>query len=78
VDAFDLDVFEVRPVRGLIAEAMGQIDEFQPHAVFQIFFEHHAANFFRHGILPLDCPALRRGISDDEPRSGGGGFHMSF
>ena len=53
VDALDLDVLEVRPVRRLIAEAMGQIVELQPHAVLEIFFEHHAANSFCHGILPL-------------------------
>ena len=53
VDALDLHVLEVRPVRGLIAEAMGQVIELQPHAVLEIFFEHHAANSFGHGILPL-------------------------
>ncbi len=53
VDALDLHVLEVRPVRGLIAEAVGQVVELQPHAVLQIFFERHAANFFCHGSLPL-------------------------
>ena len=52
VDALDLDVLEVRPVRRLVAEAMGQIVELQPHAVLEVFFEHHAANSFGHGILP--------------------------
>ena len=31
VDALDLDVFEIRPVRRLIAEAMGQVVELEPH-----------------------------------------------
>ena len=57
VDALDLDVLEIRPVRGLIAEAMGQVIELQPHAVLEIFFEHHAANFLGHGILP--CSRIR-------------------
>jgi hypothetical protein len=33
VDALDLDVLEIGPVRGLISEAMGQVVELQPHAV---------------------------------------------
>ena len=45
VDALDLDVLEIRPVRGLIAEAMRQIVELQPHAVVIVLLEHHAANF---------------------------------
>ena len=53
VDALDLDVLEIRPVRRLIAEAMGQIVELQPHAVLEVLFEHHAANSFGHGFLPF-------------------------
>jgi hypothetical protein len=48
VDALDLDVFEIGPVRGLVAEAMGQIVELEPHAVLEFLFERHAADFFRH------------------------------
>ena len=59
VDALDLDVLEIRPVRRLIAEAMGQIVELQPHAVFEVFLEHHAANSFGHGILPVLFARLR-------------------
>jgi hypothetical protein len=32
---------------------MGQIVELQPHAVLEIFLEHHAANAFGHGFLPV-------------------------
>src|SRR5262245_20222443 len=51
VDAFDLDVFEIRPVGRLIAEAMGQVIELESHAVVVVLFEHHAANFFCHGTF---------------------------
>ena len=51
VDALDLDVLEIGPVRRLIAEAMGQVVELQPHAVLEVLFERHAANFLGHGIL---------------------------
>jgi hypothetical protein len=32
---------------------VGQVVELQPHAVLEIFFEHHSANSFGHGILLL-------------------------
>jgi hypothetical protein len=32
---------------------MGQIVELQPHAVVEIFFERHTANFLGHGVPPL-------------------------
>jgi hypothetical protein len=49
MDALDLDVFEIGPVRGLVAEAMRQIVELEAHAVGQVLLERHAANFFCHG-----------------------------
>jgi hypothetical protein len=58
MDALDLDVFEIGPVRGLVAETMGQIVELEAHAVGQVLLERHAANFFCHGTSsPL--PARR-------------------
>src|SRR5262249_17998410 len=60
VDALDLDIFEVGPVRGLITETMGQVIEFQPHAVFKVLFKHHAANSFGHGILPCCLRPFRK------------------
>jgi hypothetical protein len=48
VDALDLDVFEIGPVRGLVTEAMGQIVELEPHAVLEVLLECHAADFLRH------------------------------
>ena len=49
MDAFDFDVFEIGPVRGLIAEPMREIGEFEPHTVVGVFFKHYATDFFRHG-----------------------------
>ena len=72
VNALDLDVLEIRPVRRLIAEAMGQVVELQPHAVLEVFFKHHAANSFGHGILPC----LLSSELSLQPNSGGGGIHM--
>src|SRR6266576_1303028 len=48
MDALDLDVFEVGPVRGLVTETVRQVVELEPHAVGQILLEHDAADFFRH------------------------------
>src|SRR5262249_48794049 len=52
----DLHVLEIRPVRRLIAEPVGQIDELQSHAVVGVLLERHAANFFRHVCPP--CPSI--------------------
>src|SRR5712691_4427412 len=48
MDALDLDVLEIGPVRRLVAEAMGQVGELEPHAVVGVLLERHAANLFRH------------------------------
>ena len=56
VDALDLDVFEIRPVRRLVAEAMGQIVELEPHGVVVVLLERHAANFLRHATPPSSTP----------------------
>src|SRR5262249_55021496 len=53
VDALDLDVFEVGPVRRLITETMRQIIELEPHAVVVVVLERHAADLFRHGNSSL-------------------------
>src|SRR3984957_11267540 len=52
MDALDLDVLEIRPVRGLEAEAVGQVGELQPHAVVVVLLEHDAADFLRHEFPP--------------------------
>ena len=53
VDALDLDVLEVGPVRGLIAEPMRQVVELKPHVVLEVLLERHATNFLRHAcVLP--------------------------
>ena len=52
VDALDLHILEIGPVRRLIAEAVGQIVEFEPHRVVEIFLEIDAANF-RHASSSL-------------------------
>ena len=64
MDALDLDVFEIGPVRRLIAEAMGQIVELKPHRVVVVLLERHAANFLRHLSLRVS--------------SGPAGFHAAF
>ena len=56
MNAFDLDVFEVRPVRRLIAEAMGQIVERQSHRVVLVLLERDPAYFLHHSILPVRAP----------------------
>jgi hypothetical protein len=53
VDALDLDVLEVGPVRGLVAEAMGQVVELEPHAVVEVLLERDAADFLGQGKPPL-------------------------
>src|SRR5690242_6846251 len=60
MDALDLDVFEIRPVGRLITEAMGQIVEFEPHAVVGVLLERHAANFLRHDFSPPTSSHLYR------------------
>ena len=45
MDAFDLDVFEVGPVRRLESEAMGEIVKFQSHRVVGVGLEFNAADF---------------------------------
>jgi hypothetical protein len=44
VDALDLGVLELRPVRVLEAEAVAEVLELQPHAVVEISLELDAAN----------------------------------
>ena len=61
VDALDLDVFEIRPVRRLISEAMGQVVELKPHPVVEVLLERHTANFLRHGAPPLVVRRQRNG-----------------
>src|SRR6516162_3862389 len=57
MDALNLDVFEVRPVRRLITEAMRQVVEFQTHRIAFVFFKRHPANCLRHGTSSkLSCP----------------------
>ena len=52
VDALDLDVLEIRPVRRLVAEAMGQVVELEPHRVVEVLLERHAADLLRQNGLP--------------------------
>src|SRR5215468_3372530 len=52
VNALDLDVLEVGPVRGLVTEAMGQVVELEPHAVVVVLLERDAADFLGHGTPP--------------------------
>src|SRR5712691_7118961 len=58
MDALDLDVLEIGPVRGLVAETMGQVGELEPHAVVGVLLERHAANLFRH--CPSSVTRFRR------------------
>src|SRR5262245_56019709 len=51
MDALDLDVFEIWPVRRLEAKAMGQVIKLQSHAVVFVLFESHAANLDGHRAL---------------------------
>src|SRR5262249_48818863 len=53
VNALDLDVLEIGPVRRLIAEAMRQIVELQPHAVVVVLLERDTTNFCYHGTPPF-------------------------
>src|SRR4029077_10178702 len=55
MDALDLDVFEVRPVRRLIAETMGEVVEGEPHGVVLVLLERDAANLLRYSRLPPSC-----------------------
>src|SRR6185312_6168048 len=48
VDALDLDVLEIGPVRRLVPEPMGQVVELKPHVVLEVLLEHHATNSLRH------------------------------
>jgi hypothetical protein len=59
MDALDLDVFEIGPVRRLITEAMGQAVELKAHAVVQILLERHSTNFFCHRNLALSIGSER-------------------
>ena len=59
VDALDLDVFEIRPVRRLKSEAMREIVEFQPHRVVEVALEFDAADFHRHVPPDLAFPSAR-------------------
>ena len=50
VDALDLDVFEIGPVRRLKAEAVGEVVELQPHRVVEVALELDAADLHRHVV----------------------------
>src|SRR5258708_39089713 len=52
MDALDLDVFEIRPVRRLVAEAMGQVVELEPHRIIEVFLQRHAAYLLDHATPP--------------------------
>ena len=39
VDAFDLDVFEIRPIRALEAPSVRQVVKIEPHRILQIRLE---------------------------------------
>ncbi len=45
MDAFDLDIFEVGPVRRLESKAVGEIVKFQSHGVVGVCLEFNAADF---------------------------------
>src|SRR3974390_1351233 len=53
MEACDVDVFEVWPIRRLIAEAVRQVVELQSHRVVFVFFKCDPANCLRHGAPPL-------------------------
>ena len=59
MDALDLDIFEVGPIRGLIAETMREVVELEPHAVGEVLLERHAANLFCHATPPLAALRVR-------------------
>src|SRR5439155_24324104 len=59
VDALDLHVLEVGPVRGLIAEPMGQVVELEPHVVLEVLLERHATDFLGHFWPSLRSPTYR-------------------
>src|SRR5262249_2464404 len=63
VDALDLDVLEIGPVRGLVSEAVGQVVELEPHAVVQALLERDAADFLGHAVPPNEPPLSRPTIS---------------
>ena len=52
MNAFDLDVFEIRPVRRLITETMGQIVERKSHRVVLVFLERDPAYLLGHSNPP--------------------------
>src|SRR4029077_5860452 len=52
VDALDLDVLEIRPVRRLITKTMRQVVELQPHRVVEVFLERDATYLLDHQSLP--------------------------
>ncbi len=56
MDALDLDVFEIGPVRRLITEPVRQIVELKPHRIVEVLLEHHATNFLRHFRFSLGSP----------------------
>jgi len=49
VDAFDLHVLEIGPVRALVAPTVREVDELQPHRVIEICLELDAAHFDHSG-----------------------------
>src|SRR6478736_3907138 len=55
MDALDLDVFKIRPVRRLITKPVGQVVELESHLVLEVLLEHHATNLFRHFLLLLNA-----------------------
>src|ERR1700734_4508869 len=65
MDALDLDVFEIRPVRRLIAETMGQIVKGKSHRVVLVLLERDAANLLRHLKPPRSLwpRPLQRGVA---------------
>src|SRR5882672_6645012 len=60
MDTLDLDVFEVRPVRRLKAEAMRQVVELQPHFVVGVGLEVDAADFDHLDFLPTPAVVVPR------------------
>src|SRR5271166_3897991 len=53
MDALDLDVFEIGPVRRLEAVAMGEVVELEPHGIDEIALELDAPNRDRHSAPPV-------------------------
>src|SRR5581483_164767 len=68
VDAFDLDVLEIGPVRRLVPEPMGQVVELEPHRVLEVLLERYAADLLGHSSAslpdkPLHPPPSSPGLS---------------